>query len=322
VVVESKRANKPVIIAREIIIMVASSSFLILEDGRKLGFIDYGNPNGLPIILLHGTPGSRVFGFENEPLLINNELRIITPERPGYGLSDSFQNRTINDFSHDIEQLANSLNIDKFHVAGVSGGGPYVLACAYCLPSRVLSATLIASATPTGLSGFFKGMSLGNKVAFILAKYMPFLLKPLYMYSANLIQKHPEKLLQGINSQLCSWDQQVLSNLEEDGKIETFIYHIREAYQQGYLGAYSDMMLLTKPWGIDFQALKLPIFMWHGESDTLMPISSAKSFSKILPNPECFFIKQAGHLLLESDEYSQKIIDKIKHHAPNVERIS
>ncbi|PCJ63156.1 MAG: hypothetical protein COA73_05740 [Candidatus Hydrogenedentota bacterium] len=65
-----------------------NDSFMRLKDGRKLGFVDCGESDGLPIIMLHGTPGSRIFGFENEPFVHEEGLRIVTPERSGYGLSD------------------------------------------------------------------------------------------------------------------------------------------------------------------------------------------------------------------------------------------
>lgn len=289
-----------------------SDTFINLKDGRRLGFIDCGKPEGLPILMLHGTPGSRIFGFENEPLVHDEALRIITPERPGYGLSDPYKNRTIKSFSNDIEQLANHLNIKKFHVAGVSGGGPYALACGQKLPERVMSITLIASATPTDMTGFYEGMSFGNKLTFRISKYMPLLLKPLYSYMAWQFRKKPEKLIEAIKPQLCSWDREVLNQLKLKNGMEVFISHIKEAYRQGSGGAYSDTMLLSKPWGIDFNSITAPIFIWHGESDTLMPISPVKKFARILPKTESHFIKDAGHLLLESEDIGEEIIGRIK----------
>ncbi|HKJ31060.1 MAG TPA: alpha/beta hydrolase, partial [Balneolales bacterium] len=113
-----------------------------LKDGRHLGFSDYGKPDGIPLFLFHGTPGSRVFKrFENASWIKKYGMRVITPERPGYGLSDPAPERTIKDWASDVEELADFLDLDRFHVTGGSGGGPYVLACAIHSPARVLSAT-------------------------------------------------------------------------------------------------------------------------------------------------------------------------------------
>ena len=288
-----------------------------LRDGRKLGYIEYGNSSGVPIFLLHGTPGSRVFGLENEPLVEEENLRIITPERPGYGQSSPLKNRSISRYSKDIEELADYLEIPKFHVAGVSGGGPYVLACASNLSSQVLSATLIASATPMDMEGYFKGMSIGNKFAFVMSKYFPWLLKPIYKNAAGYYRKKPEKLFEGLKSQLCEWDVKVMEAMESKGQLKGFIEHIREAYKQGSSAAYIDTLLVSRPWGIDFSGIKSPIFMWHGQSDTLVPIYPAKKFAKVLPNCQSHFVEGAGHFLLESEEVGRSIIQSIKQIVPN-----
>lgn len=288
-----------------------------LSDGRKLGYIEYGNSDGIPIFLLHGTPGSRVFGLENEPLIEEENLRVITPERPGYGLSSPLKGRSISCYSNDIEALADYLEIPKFHVAGVSGGGPYALACASILSSRVLSATLIASATPMEMEDYFKGMSIGNKFAFVMSKYLPWLLKPIYKYAAAYYRKKPEKLFEGLKSQLCEWDVKVMEVMEDKDQLKGFVDHICEAYKQGSTAAYTDTYLVTRPWGIDFSGINSPIFMWHGESDTLVPIYPAKKFAKALPNCHSHFVADAGHFLLESEEVGRSIIQAIKQIAPN-----
>lgn len=282
-----------------------------LSDGRTLGYIEYGNSNGVPIFLLHGTPGSRIFGLENEPLIEEEKLRIITPERPGYGLSSPLKNRGISCYSNDIDELANYLEIPKFHVAGVSGGGPYALACASNLSSRVLSVTLIASATPMEMEDYFKGMSIGNKFAFVMSKYFPWLLKPIYKYVASYYKKYPKKLFERLKPQLCEWDVKVIEVMKSKGQLKGFIEHIREAYRQGSSAAYTDTLLVSRPWGINYSGITSPIFMWHGESDTLMPIYPAKKFSTVLPNCHTHFIEGAGHFLLESEEVGRSIVKTI-----------
>ena len=103
-----------------------------------------------------------------------------------------------------------------------------------------------------------------------------------------------------------------MSQLKHKGTMEAFISHIREAYRQGSEGAYSDTVLISKSWGIDFKSITAPIFLWHGESDTLTPVSPAKNFSRRLPACEDHFIKDAGHLLLESDKLAREILGEIK----------
>ena len=119
--------------------MHAENQTFTLADGRALGFAEYGNPNGKPLFYFHGHPGSR---FEARYLENSETARIIGVDRPGLGLSTYKAGRKILDWPDDIAELANSLGIARFAVAGFSGGGPYALACAYTRTGHKLHARL------------------------------------------------------------------------------------------------------------------------------------------------------------------------------------
>jgi len=177
--------------------------FITLPDGRKLGYEDHGLKSGTAVFMFHGTPGSRIGGLVDSPLMKDFDVRIITPERPGYGISDLLPNRTISDWPMDVKELADQLGIHKFHVAGASGGGAFALACAIELPERLLSTTLISAATPPEMREFSKGMSFGNKISFFFAKQMPFVLKLMQSQTAAYINKYPDKFFEKMYPQLC-----------------------------------------------------------------------------------------------------------------------
>jgi hypothetical protein len=120
-----------------------SSATLILPDGRTLGYAQYGLLTGPAVFYLHGLPGSRMEGALFDAPVIKPLARIIAVDRPGYGLSSPQPNRTILDHAKDIEYLARHLNLDSYAVMGISGGGPYALACAAMLPADKLKAVLI-----------------------------------------------------------------------------------------------------------------------------------------------------------------------------------
>lgn len=282
-----------------------------LNDGRMLGFSDYGKPDGIPIFLFHGTPGSRIFGLENEPLIDRYGIRVIAPERPGYGLSDPKPERKIKDWVTDVEALADHLGLQQFHVAGGSGGGPYALACAIHLPARVLSATLIASATPPEVLRISREMAFGNRVGFLLAKYAPFLLKVSFASYANALKKSPEKVVPKMLAEFGEWDRHVIENSHGKSGKEDLMLHFKEAFRQGSDGTYRDMLLVSRPWRLDLNKITVPVFMWHGEADNLMPIAPARGFAKLIPGCETHFIPDAGHLLLESEEIGSQIVARL-----------
>ena len=107
---------------------------IILEDKRKLGFAEYGNSKEYPIIYCHGSQSSRLEMHYDIYFAIKNDLRIITIDRPGHGLSDFNPNGSILEFARDVKELIDYLGIKKFSVVGMSAGAPFALGIAYLFP--------------------------------------------------------------------------------------------------------------------------------------------------------------------------------------------
>ena len=115
-----------------------------LADGRVLGYREYGDLEGQPLLFFHGMPGSRVEARMGDSAARALGIRIIAPDRPGYGLSDFKRNRTSLDWPSDIVELSEAMGLDRFGVVGVSGGGAYVAACARQIPDRLNAAGIIS----------------------------------------------------------------------------------------------------------------------------------------------------------------------------------
>ena len=111
-----------------------------LPDRRAIGYAEYGDPDGLPAIALHGTPGARFMFALTDAAARARGLRIIAPERPGYGLSDTHHFDTLAETSHDVQAIADALGLGRFVLIGVSGGGPHAVAAAALLRDRALPA--------------------------------------------------------------------------------------------------------------------------------------------------------------------------------------
>src|SRR5258708_37156679 len=107
-----------------------------LRDGRALGYADFGALTGKPVFFFHGFPGSRLQHAPGDSIATSLGAHIITIDRPGFGLSAFQPGRTLLDWPNDVAALADALEIDQFAAIGLSGGGPYLLACAYKIPRR------------------------------------------------------------------------------------------------------------------------------------------------------------------------------------------
>src|SRR5262245_27054957 len=124
-----------------------SSQILRLADGRRFGFAEYGDPEGLPVLAIHGTPGSRYMFALTDAAARERRLRIVAPERAGYGLSDFRLQTSLTEAASDLEQCADALGLSRFALIGVSGGGPYAVAAAAAMPCRI---ALLALINPIG----------------------------------------------------------------------------------------------------------------------------------------------------------------------------
>ncbi|MEC3974377.1 alpha/beta fold hydrolase [Amycolatopsis sp. H20-H5] len=155
-----------------------TASLLRLADGRKLAFQEWGEPGGQPVVSIHATPGSRLERYPDEQAIAERNIRLITFDRPGYGLSDAQPGRTLLDCAGDVVRLADHLGLEAFSLMGMSGGGPFVLATAWATSGRVLSAAVSCGLAPLDRDDAFVGMSEGNARELALARSDPAKLMP------------------------------------------------------------------------------------------------------------------------------------------------
>lgn len=137
------------------------SRTLRLRDGRLLGYAEYGDPGGPALFYFHGFPGSRLEARLGDAVAARNGVRLIALDRPGFGLSHFKPGRTISEWPDDVVELADALGIDRFAVMGVSGGGPYVAACALKIPHRLIGAAMVSSTAPSDAPWDWPGARAG-----------------------------------------------------------------------------------------------------------------------------------------------------------------
>ena len=276
-----------------------SSESITLSDGRAVGFGCLGDPTGRALFFFHGTPGSRFGLTEADPIAQIPGVRVIMPERPGYGLSDPKPDRVLLDWAQDVTELADHLGIETFAVAGISGGGPHALACACALPHRVTMALLISSSSPAGFPGATRGMSLGNRIGLVLQRHAPWLVRRMLNSYVPLLNADPERFLDVMSRQMAPSDQALLADRPLRG---AFIREVREAYRQGSDGHAVDgaLAMTGNDWGFDLDQIAQPVYLWHGEADRLVSRSMAEHLARAIPHCTARFVPNAGHLLTEN----------------------
>jgi pimeloyl-ACP methyl ester carboxylesterase len=270
-------------------------ALITLSDGRYLAYAEYGDSAGKPLFFFHGTPGSRFF---HPPLEITIQLgvRLICIDRPGYGESTFQPGRCILDWPLDIVQFADALKIDKFFVAGHSGGGPYTLACAYSLPERVIRAVTLSGAGLVDVPDATRGMTWINRLGFKFSRYLPWNLQRLIVWFI-----YREKCADPVQAMARQDGHRPLA----DDKLLA-IPEIRqlclesevEAYRPGMIGFAWDIRLITRPWGFRCEKIHIPVFLWHGTADNMTSLPMAHHLAGSIPGCKATICENEAHLLL------------------------
>ena len=279
-----------------------------LTDGRKLGYKEYGDPNGFPIIGLHGTPGSRIWFRGNDDISKKLGIRLITIDRPGYGLSDSKKDRQITEFNDDIDSLLKVFGITKFSLFGVSGGGAYALAYATSQNPQLYKTGVVASIYPFKNGKPPTSMCRPNRLAFYLARNLPWLLKFSYKQQQKLLRKKPELYIKSIgknNEHLCESDQEIMLN---EDTVQAMVLHLSEAFKQSPYEAVNELRLFSKNWKIDFSKINSEVEIWHGKADTLSPIEGIINLTTKFHKCNLHLLEQMGHFLDEDETIWEGIL--------------
>lgn len=273
-----------------------SNQTLQLKDGRQMGYAEFGDLNGKPVLFFHGTPGSRLTRYPDESIATLLGVRIINIDRPGYGLSDFVPDNTLVNWTEDIIELADALKIEQFAVTGVSGGGAYALACTSEIPERITRAGVISSISPFDVSHVTEGMNLINRVLFGVGQYAPFLLNPLLSPIVRTARKEPQKLFDyGLTNYFPIPDKEVLF---QPMVREMFLEDLPQAFLQGACGFTLDMKILVQSWGFQLKNISHKVYLWHGEKDENVPPNAGRYLANTIPNCEARFYASEGHLLI------------------------
>lgn len=287
---------------------------VLLPDGRTLSYAELGDPEGRPFIFCHGTPGSRL-DFTDDDLLPKVEgLRLILPERPGFGRSSPQPNRTFKGWAEDVEALADHLGLEKFIISGGSGGCPHALAVAAYLPDRVDAAFVFASPAPADFRGATRGMSLGNRLGLWLNGNASRLLARLIESNVRLLKSDPKRYIVALQGQTGPTDAAYLNDPKYR---ESAIKTLQEAYRQGSAGHVADAKLAMsrKPWSFDLQNIRAPVVIWQGSEDRLVTTEMGVRLQRSIPNARLNIVQGAGHMLLERPEVIEELERELRCHS-------
>lgn len=260
---------------------------LTLRDGRTLAFTDIGSPTGRLVVYCHGAPGGRLELTQLDAEFAAVGVRLVTPDRPGYGGSDPMPGRTTAGWTEDVVALTDHLGSDRFGVIGLSSGGPYAVACTALLPERVTGAVIAAGNTdmswPHAADGYLDSelgiMALGDEDAAV-------------RYCEGHFGADGSRFFDG-DVHLGAADDAFLADA---ANATALMVTMGEAFRQGVVGYAHDITVQGRPWTFDPSTITAPVVVAHGTEDRLVPIAHSRHTADLIPGAELRIIEGCGHL--------------------------
>lgn len=263
----------------------------VLRDRRVITFHEYGDERGFPVLALHGTPGSRLKYTAAHTEAKRLGLRLICPDRWGYGRSDRHPAPRLAAYADDAGQLLDRLGAQEFSVVGISGGGPYAAAVAAVLVRRVRALALVSPVGPvTGMQG--AGMRLFHRMCFQLLGRTPGAMRLAFGFYRAMLQVAPDKAILLASARAGDVDKATMRLPDVRRRLsETF----RAGLERGVCGAVVDMKLFSQAWNVELREIAAATRIWIGSEDRNVPQGAVAALARAIPDARLTTLEGEGH---------------------------
>lgn len=268
--------------------VVEGAETVSLPDGRKLAYAEYGDPGGDPVVFMHGTPGSRVTGSLARDRNADLGVRVLAPDRPGFGRSGFAGKQSFADWAGDVAAFADALGVDEYGVVGFSAGGPYALACGAHTPERVTGCSVVSGVGPYGVAAdeqrrFDRTMAAVARRSMHLARPLAWLL----CRRVRSASRFTDVVGEPRDGDLAD------PRLGETGRI--LLSDFREAVRQGATPVAADYATLARDWDFEPSDVGVPTRVFHGNDDDAVPVAASEHVAEAIPEASHTVYDDAGH---------------------------
>jgi pimeloyl-ACP methyl ester carboxylesterase len=265
-----------------------TSNVITLADGRRLSWHEFGDPNGSPVVYTAGTPVSGLGAAGYDQAARAARLRLISPDKPGYGASDYQPKRSLASWGEDLATLAGHLGLDQFALVGESGGAPFTLAAARDLADRVSVVGLIAAGGPMSRADRV-GMTVSARVMNWLARNAPTLntIRVAAMRRELVSADSRERALHRATAEAPDAAHAAALRVEFEA--------IADALRPGSRATVQELALIKRQWTFPLSDVKTPVHLWHGALDRNAPIAFARRLARELPDATLHISDSSGH---------------------------
>lgn len=293
---------------------------ITFPDGRDLSYAQYGVENGPSVLNFHGLQGSRLGGALYHDAAVKLGLRVLTIDRPGVRLSSPHIGRSAATFACDVHCLVDHLGLKGWAIMGVSGGGPYALACAQSQPAGLRAVAMVAAMGPHDIGR--DGMSTGNRVLFYCFEHYPWLARFIGRFSMRqralltedtpveaMVKLHKSRLPQALKPR-----PKELEVLLDEKTMRMFWRSSCEFSKQGPDPFCEDGRVMTSDQDLRLQNIgdKLPIRLWYGKEDHNVGSRMGTKIKARLGGRVTLWMEDAGHVGLLVKKKAEDVLTGLK----------
>ena len=274
-----------------------ASPHVVLPDGRRLAYREFGPTSGRPLLYFHGTPASKhnwYLGHDAEALE-RLGIRAFAIDRSGIGGSDPEPARTLLSWADDVAAFADALELPTFAVLGYSCGAPYAWACAVRLPERVTDVAIVSGMVDLTHPDVAALPPRPNLQVLRTGAERPRASRLVYRIMATTAKLLPGPMVRQASASMPEADRATIRDPEV---ARAFLAMLAETFAQGPAGAQVDSALVASAWGFDPADVRVPVHMWHGDTDENVPIEMARHLAERVPGAELTVVAGEGHLSL------------------------
>lgn len=281
---------------------------LALPDGRRLDLYVTGD-EGTPLIFHHGSPSS---GIDVPPLvdaLSERGMRFVGYSRAGYGSSTRRPGRSVADVAEDVRAILDHLGADEAYTYGWSGGGPHAIACGALLGDRIRGVATIGGVAPWPADGidWFEGMGPEN-----IEEFNATLADP--ENSARTAERDWPRWRAVTGGDIAETFGGLVDHVDQGALTGDFAEYVaaaaREGLRESYWGWVDDDLAFVKPWGFELATLKVPVHVWQGGHDRMVPFGHGQWLASHIPSARPHLLPEEGHLSLAVTQLPQ-ILDAL-----------
>lgn len=286
-------------------------SQIVTPDGRSLEVATLGDPSGHTVFFHHGTPGSAAMLEMFADVADRSGLFFVAMSRPGYGRSSRQEGRCVASVVEDVRTVLDVLGRDQYVAVGWSGGGPHALACGAIDAPRCRAAWSLAGVVPIDVDfDWTAGMGPENLEEFALS------LEGGPLYEAHMAkagdqfsQATPDNIIALFAGLLSLVDKAALADNVARASLAAAC---RQGFATGYFGFLDDDRVFFSPWGFNVDDIEVPVGVWYGDQDLMVPPSHGEWLARHLRSPDVRHRPDDGHISIVINHLAE-LIGSLRH---------